>query len=45
MNLDGIFKLSKERLLDELKILNINNLTNLLKDKISLELIKIIFQN
>ena len=44
MNLDGIFKLSKERLLDELKkILNINNLTNLLKDKISLELIKIIF--
>ena len=44
MNLDGILKLSKERLLDELKkILNINNLTNLLKDKISLELIKIIF--
>ncbi len=44
MHLNGISKLSKERLLDELKkILNPKNLTNITKDKFSLEILKIIF--
>jgi len=44
MNLDGISKLSKERLLDELKkILNFRTAIKLSKDKISLEIIKVIF--
>jgi tRNA nucleotidyltransferase/poly(A) polymerase len=44
MNIDGISKLSKERLLDELKkTLQIDKLEKLSKDKISLELILIIF--
>ena len=43
-NLDGIAKLSKERLLDELKkILNKKNLINLSQDKLLLEIFKIIF--
>jgi len=43
-NLDGISKLSKERLLDELKkILNKKNLINLSQDKLLLEIFKIIF--
>ena len=44
MNIDGISKLSKERLLDELrKMINSKSLIKLSKDKISLEFIKIIF--
>ena len=44
MNIDGISKLSKERLLDELrKMINSKSLIELSKDKISLEFIKIIF--
>ena len=44
MNVDGISKLSKERLLDELrKMINLKSLVKLSKDKISLEFIKIIF--
>ena len=44
MNLDGISKLSKERLLDELKkILRPKILINLTKDKFSLEIIETIF--
>ena len=44
MNLDGTSKLSKERLLDELrKILNLKTLSILSKDKICLEIIKIVF--
>ena len=44
INLDGISKLSKERLLDELKkIMKINTLEKLFKDKISLDLISMIF--
>jgi len=44
INIDGISKLSKERLLDELKkTLKIDKLEKLSKDKISLELILIIF--
>ena len=44
MNIDGISKLSKERLLDELrKMINSKTLVKLSKDKISLEFIKIIF--
>ena len=44
MNIDGISKLSKERLLDELKkIIKIDTLEKLIKDKLSLELILIIF--
>ncbi len=44
MNLDGISKLSKERLLDELKkILRPKILTNIAKDKFSLEILEIIF--
>ena len=44
MNIDGISKLSKERLLDELrKMINLKSLIKLSKDKISLEFIKIIF--
>ena len=44
MNLDGISKLSKERLLMELKkIINVEILEKLNNDKISLELILIIF--
>jgi len=44
MNIDGISKLSKERLLDELrKMINLKSLVKLSKDKISLEFIKIIF--
>ena len=43
-NLDGISKLSKERLLDELKkILNKKTLINLSKDKLILEIFKSIF--
>ena len=46
MNLDGVSKLSKERLLDELKkILKINILINLSKDKTILDIMEIIFQN
>jgi len=44
MNIDGISKLSKERLLDELrKMINLKSLVKLSKDKISLEFIKVIF--
>ena len=44
MNIDGISKLSKERFLDELKkIIKLNTLKNLSKDKTSLELFQIIF--
>ncbi len=44
MNVDGISKLSKERLLDELrKMINLKSLIKLSQDKISLEFIKIIF--
>jgi tRNA nucleotidyltransferase/poly(A) polymerase len=44
INIGGISKLSKERLLDELKkIININTLENLVKDKLSLDLFLIIF--
>ena len=44
MNLDGVSKLSKERLLDELKkILKINILINLSKDKTILDIMEIIF--
>ena len=43
-NLDGISKLSKERLIDELrKILRPNVLQKLIKDKFCLDIIKIIF--
>ena len=43
-NLDGISKLSKERLIDELrKILRPNVLQKLVKDKFCLDIIKIIF--
>ncbi len=45
-NLDGISKLSKERLIDELrKILIPNVLQKLVKDRFCLDIIKIIFQN
>ncbi len=44
MNIGGVSKLSKDRLLDELKkITQLNTLEKLAKDKISLELIQIIF--
>ena len=44
MNLDGISKLSKERLIDELrKILDVKILVKLSNDRISLEILKIIF--
>ncbi len=44
MNIDGISKLSKERLLDELrKMINSKSLIKISQDKISLEFIKIIF--
>ena len=44
INISGILKLSKERLLDELKkIAKLETLEKLLKDKISLELILMIF--
>ncbi len=44
INIQGISKLSKERLLDELKkMIKIENLEKLSKDKKSLELIQIIF--
>ena len=44
MNIGGVSKLSKERLLDELKkITQLDTLEKLAKDKISLELIQIIF--
>ena len=44
INLNGVSKISKERLLDELKkILKPNILINLCKDKLCLEMIKIIF--
>ena len=44
MNIDGISKLSKERLLDELKkIIKVNTLEKLSKDKLSLNLILMIF--
>ena len=44
INIDGISKISKERLLDELKkIVKIDLLEKLTKDKLSLELISIIF--
>ena len=44
MNIGGVSKLSKERLLDELKkITQLDTLQKLAKDKISLELIQIIF--
>ncbi len=44
MNLDGISKISKERLLDELKkILCPKILINIAKDKFSLEILEIIF--
>ena len=44
MNIGGVSKLSKERLLDELrKLITINKLENLLTDKLSLEIILIIF--
>ena len=46
MNIGGITKLSKDRLLDELKkILKLDTLERLNKDKVSLELILIIFPN
>ena len=44
MNIDGISRLSKERLLDELKkIIKVNTLEKLSKDKLSLDLILMIF--
>tara|TARA_B100001057_G_scaffold54358_1_gene48270 strand:- start:7657 stop:8931 length:1275 start_codon:yes stop_codon:yes gene_type:complete len=44
INIDGISKLSKERLFDELKkIIKINTLEKLSKDKIGLDLILVIF--
>ena len=44
MNIDGVSKLSKERLLDELKkIIQLRTIERLSKDKISLELFSIIF--
>ena len=44
INIGGISKLSKERLLDELKkLLKSNNLENLSKDKFSIDLILLIF--
>ena len=44
MNLDGVSKLSKERLIDELrKILDLKILKRLTNDKISLEFLRIIF--
>ena len=44
INIGGISKLSKERLLDELKkISQLSTLENLVKDKVSLDLIKMIF--
>ena len=44
INIGGISKLSKERLLDELKkMLNINTLEKISNDKLSLELILLIF--
>ena len=44
MNIDGISKLSKERLIDELKkILSPKNLINLTKDKFSREILAIVF--
>ena len=44
MNIGGVSNLSKDRLLDELKkITQLNTLEKLAKDKISLELIQIIF--
>jgi tRNA nucleotidyltransferase/poly(A) polymerase len=44
MNIDGVSNLSKERLLDELKkIINIDTLEKLNKDKLSFELITTIF--
>ena len=44
LNLNGVSKLSKDRLLDELKkLINVENLEKLSKDKICLELISLIF--
>jgi len=44
LNLDGVSKLSKDRLLDELKkLIKAENLQKLSKDKICLELISLIF--
>ena len=44
LNLNGVSKLSKDRLLDELKkLINAENLEKLSKDKICLELISLIF--
>ncbi len=44
INLDGVAKISKERLLDELKkISNLETLEKLSKDKLSFEIISIIF--
>ncbi|MBD1166195.1 CCA tRNA nucleotidyltransferase [Pelagibacterales bacterium SAG-MED07] len=44
VNIDGISKLSKERLLDELrKIMKLDTLEKLTKDKLSLDLISMIF--
>ena len=44
LNLDGVSKLSKDRLLDELKkLIKAENLEKLSKDKICLELISLIF--
>ena len=44
INIDGISKLSKERLLQELKkLLNLNTLEKISKDRLILELILIIF--
>ena len=44
INIGGLSKLSKERLLDELKkIINFNTLEKLSKDKLSLEIFSIIF--
>ena len=44
INIGGVSKLSKERLLDELKkMINLETLTKLSKDKISKEIIQIIF--
>ena len=44
INIDGVSKLSKERLLDELKkIVTVDRLEKLLRDKLSLEIILIIF--
>ena len=44
INIGGVLKLSKERLLDELKkIINVDTLEKIAKDKISLDLFQIIF--